>query len=69
MTLVANVVIAPIFLKEVVSKRDVLSTMLIVAGCAVAVAFASHSNEGTQRRSWWWMWATEPLVCMVLARA
>ena len=41
MTLVANVVIAPIFLKEVVSKRDVLSTMLIVAGCAVAVAFAT----------------------------
>jgi hypothetical protein len=49
MTLVANVVIAPVFLKEVVSKRDVLSTLLIVAGCAVAVAFASHSSEGAHR--------------------
>ena len=49
MTLVANVMIAPVFLKEVVSKRDVLSTLLIVAGCAVAVAFASHSSEGDRR--------------------
>ena len=46
LTLVANVMMAPWVLKETVSKRDVLSTLLIVAGCVLAVAFASHSSEG-----------------------
>ena len=49
LTLVANVMMAPWVLKEKVSKRDVYSTLLIVAGCVLAVAFASHSDEGACR--------------------
>lgn len=44
MTLVANVVLAPLLLKEVISKSDLVNTFLIVAGCVLAVAFASHKD-------------------------
>jgi len=44
-TLVSNVVIAPFFLGEKISVRDLASTGLIVAGCALSVAMASHKDE------------------------
>lgn len=44
LTLVANVIIAPLFLGETITRSDLYSTMLIVAGCIVAVAFASHKD-------------------------
>ncbi len=44
-SVVANVVVAPMILGEVPTRRDVLATLLIVAGCAVAVSFASHKDH------------------------
>ena len=44
MTLVANVVIAPCMLKERVTRMDLFATFLIVIGCVLAVAFASHKD-------------------------
>jgi len=44
MTLVANVVMAPLLLKEKVTKTDLFATALIVFGCILAVAFASHKD-------------------------
>lgn len=46
LTLVANVLMAPWVLKETVTARDLKSTALIVLGCILAVAFASHSSAG-----------------------
>lgn len=44
-TLVANMVIAPAFLGEKISKRDLASTLVIVAGCTISVATAAHDEE------------------------
>eukprot|EP01029_Cantina_marsupialis_P023936 TRINITY_DN603_c0_g1_i10.p1 TRINITY_DN603_c0_g1~~TRINITY_DN603_c0_g1_i10.p1 ORF type:complete len:602 (+),score=120.78 TRINITY_DN603_c0_g1_i10:160-1965(+) len=44
-TLVTNILIAPMFLKEKLMLRDVLSTLVIVSGCVIAVMFASHKNS------------------------
>lgn len=40
MTLVTNLLFAPFFSKEHLSKMDVLATIVIVCGCTVAVIFA-----------------------------
>lgn len=45
LTLVVNIYLAPFFSGERVSRRDVQSTALIIAGAVVAVAFASHDDE------------------------
>jgi uncharacterized membrane protein len=44
LTLVSNIILSPIILKEVVTTRDIIATLTIVSGCIVAVAFASHDN-------------------------
>jgi magnesium transporter len=44
-SVVANVVIAPMLLGERPTRRDLYATALIVAGCAVAVSFASHKDH------------------------
>lgn len=44
-TLVANVFLAPIILKESVTKRDYISTLIIGAGCSLTVVFASHAES------------------------
>ncbi|RYG42616.1 hypothetical protein EON68_01615, partial [archaeon] len=44
-TLVANSVIAPAFLGERITRRDLLATALIIAGCTLSVATASHKDE------------------------
>jgi len=45
LTLVSNVVFAPYFSGESVSRSDIASTMTIVFGSAIAVAFATHEEE------------------------
>lgn len=44
LTLVANVVLAPLMQKEQISRQDLFATGLIVGGCSLAVAFASHKD-------------------------
>lgn len=44
LTLVSNVVFAPILLRETIGTRDIIGTVTIVIGSAVAVAFASHED-------------------------
>lgn len=40
-----NMVIAPAFLGETITRQDIVSTLVIVAGCTVAVATANHSDH------------------------
>lgn len=42
LTLVSNVIFAPLLLKETIGHWDVLATVLIVLGSSVAVIFGSH---------------------------
>jgi hypothetical protein len=44
LTLVSNILLAPMLLKEKITREDVYATLTIVAGCAVSVAFASHKD-------------------------
>lgn len=44
LTMVSNVVFAPLLLKEKITKRDIAATMTILAGSIIAVAFGSHSD-------------------------
>mmetsp|Transcript_5523 Transcript_5523/g.10381 ORF Transcript_5523/g.10381 Transcript_5523/m.10381 type:complete len:683 (+) Transcript_5523:274-2322(+) len=44
-SLVANMIFAQVMHGEQLSKRDVLATIVIIFGCVVSVAFASHKNE------------------------
>lgn len=44
MTLVANIIFAPLMIGEKVTRSDVLATLSIVAGCTLSVAFASHKD-------------------------
>jgi uncharacterized membrane protein len=44
LTLVSNAIFAPLLLKEKVSRKIVICTIIIVAGSAIAVTFASHSD-------------------------
>lgn len=43
-TLVSNVILAPLMLKEVFRKRDLLGVILAVTGAAIVV-FSSNSEE------------------------
>eukprot|EP01029_Cantina_marsupialis_P014355 TRINITY_DN316_c0_g3_i1.p1 TRINITY_DN316_c0_g3~~TRINITY_DN316_c0_g3_i1.p1 ORF type:complete len:512 (-),score=122.73 TRINITY_DN316_c0_g3_i1:346-1881(-) len=45
LTLVSNVFVAPFLLKEKVSKTHYISTLLIVTGCIIAVAFGPHDES------------------------
>jgi hypothetical protein len=45
LTLVSNVLLAPILLKEHISPADYRATFLIVSGCTIAVAFGQHKSE------------------------
>lgn len=45
LTLVSNVIIAPMLLNERVTREDYQATTLIVAGCALSVAFGQHESE------------------------
>lgn len=47
LTLVSNVFFAPIMLGESLSRHDVMATMTIVLGSAIAVAFATHEETKT----------------------
>ncbi len=42
--LVANTMLAPIFLGETLRQSDVYATALIIAGCTVTVLFGSHDD-------------------------
>ena len=44
LTLVSNVFLAPLLLKEKLSRRDVVCTLVIVAGAALAVMCAAHDD-------------------------
>ena len=44
LTLVSNVIFAPLLLKETIGHWDVLATVLIVVGSSVAVMFGSHES-------------------------
>ena len=44
LTLVSNVFLAPLLLKETLSRRDVVCTLVIVAGAALAVMCAAHDD-------------------------
>jgi drug/metabolite transporter (DMT)-like permease len=45
LTLVSNVIFAPLLLKETVSRLDLAATATIIAGSVIAVSFASHSDQ------------------------
>ena len=45
LTLVSNVFLAPLLLKEKLSRRDVVCTLVIVVGAALAVSCASHDDS------------------------
>lgn len=45
LTLVSNVVLAPLLLGETISRADVVATAVIIAGSCLAVAFASHEEK------------------------
>ena len=45
LTLVSNVFLAPLLLKERLSRRDVLCTLIIVGGAALAVGCASNGDR------------------------
>lgn len=44
LTLVSNVIFAPLLLKEKITRRDLIATITIVTGSAIAVSFASHDD-------------------------
>jgi uncharacterized membrane protein len=44
LTLVWNMMLAPCFNKEKLSKKDVVSTLIIFVGATIAVVFASHTS-------------------------
>ncbi|CAI5700473.1 unnamed protein product [Peronospora effusa] len=44
LTLVWNMVLAPCFNKEKLSKKDIMSTLIIFAGATISVVFASHTS-------------------------
>ncbi|KAJ0405361.1 hypothetical protein ATCC90586_004498 [Pythium insidiosum] len=44
LTLVWNMMLAPCFNKEKLSKKDIVATLIIFAGATIAVVFASHSS-------------------------
>jgi len=44
LSLVFNVLIAPCFLEEVVTRIDLVATAIILLGCTMAVAFADHEH-------------------------
>ena len=44
LTLVSNIILSPIILKEIITTWDIVSTLTIVCGCIISVAFASHED-------------------------
>jgi drug/metabolite transporter (DMT)-like permease len=44
--LVANAVLAPIFLGEKIGRADIFAIICILIGCALTVLFGSQSNPG-----------------------
>jgi uncharacterized membrane protein len=44
LTLVSNILFAPLLLDERVARRDVIATLGIVAGSIVSVVFATHDE-------------------------
>ncbi|KAG1694075.1 hypothetical protein DVH05_022092 [Phytophthora capsici] len=44
LTLVWNMMLAPCFNKEKLSKKDIVSTLVIFVGATIAVVFASHTS-------------------------
>lgn len=43
-TLAANMVVAPLIVGEKPAQREVLATLVIIAGCALSVLFANHKT-------------------------
>jgi len=43
-TLIANTMVAPCFLGEVLTRKDIIGTVVTAIGCSVSVAFANHSE-------------------------
>ena len=44
LTLVSNVIFAPLLLRETIGRWDVVATALIVFGSSIAVVFGSHES-------------------------
>jgi len=44
LTLVFNILIAPCFLEEKVTQKDIMATITIFFGCTVAVVFSNHEE-------------------------
>ncbi len=44
LTLVSNIILSPIILKEIITSWDIFATLTIVCGCIISVAFASHDD-------------------------
>ena len=45
LTLVVNILLAPLMLNEKVSQTDVRAVVMIVIGCMIAVAFGQHESK------------------------
>lgn len=43
-TLIANTMVAPCFLGEVLTNKDIIGTVVTAIGCSLSVAFANHSE-------------------------
>jgi len=61
-TLVANVFFAPCLLKEKIGARDIISTIIIAAGCTLAVAFASHSEADLSNKELYALFRTKSFI-------
>eukprot|EP00658_Telonema_sp_P-2_P032057 TRINITY_DN23838_c0_g2_i1.p1 TRINITY_DN23838_c0_g2~~TRINITY_DN23838_c0_g2_i1.p1 ORF type:complete len:408 (-),score=79.03 TRINITY_DN23838_c0_g2_i1:368-1591(-) len=44
LSLTANILVAPCFLKEAISREDLVATLVTTVGCIVAVATANHGS-------------------------
>ncbi|TMW55747.1 hypothetical protein Poli38472_010629 [Pythium oligandrum] len=62
LTLVWNMMLAPCFNKEKLSKKDIFATLVIFAGATVAVVFASHTSPSYNLSMLMELY-TDPLTC------
>jgi len=62
LTLVSNAILAPKMLGEQISRSEILITALIIAGCAMAVAFASHKDKIYESEELFRMFTKTPFI-------
>ena len=58
MTVVSNVFLAPIMQGETVTRTDIIYTGVIILGCVVTVAFASHAQTDYDLKTLFGFYAT-----------